>query len=61
MSWVSCTHHVLGVEHLLGKLWHGKCSILLGASGRQWCKTGHKEMKTWEWDQIYGKLSQIRV
>merc|ERR1712166_297895 len=26
---VSGAHHVLGVEHLLGKLWHGECTVLL--------------------------------
>ena len=32
VSWVRSAHHVLGIEHLLGKLWDGKSSVLLRAS-----------------------------
>ena len=54
-------HHVLGVEHLLCKLWHGQGSVLLAASGREWREAGHEEVKTWEWYHVDGELPEISV
>ena len=61
MSWIRSAHHVLGIEHLLGKFWNGKSSVLLGSSGGEWGETSHEEVETWEWDQVNGELSEIGV
>ena len=61
VSWVRSAHHILGVEHLLGELWDGESSVLLGASGGEWGETSHEEMESWEWDQVNSELSEIGV
>lgn len=48
MPWVGGSHHVLGVEHLLGELSDGDGAVLLAAAGSQWGETGHEEVKTRE-------------
>ena len=52
MPWVSSTHHVLGIPHLLGQLWDSQGTVLLGSTGCQGCKPNHEEVKTREGDQV---------
>merc|ERR1712151_643346 len=61
VSWVEGAHHVLGVEHLLGELWDGEGTVLLGSTGGEWGETNHEEVETWEWHEVDSELSQVRV
>merc|ERR1712166_460244 len=61
VTWVGGAHHVLGVEHLLGQLWHGECTVLLGSTGCKWGEASEEEMKTREWDKIHSQLTKVRV
>ena len=58
---VAGSHHVLGVEHLLGQLGHGQGPVLLGAAGGQGSEAGHEEVETGEGDHVDGQFTQIGV
>jgi hypothetical protein len=61
VSRITGSHHVLGVEHLLGELGDGEGSVLLGTSGGEGSETGHEEVKSGEGDHVDGELSEIGV
>ena len=61
VSWVASSHHVLGVEHLLGELWYSEGPVLLGSSGSQRGKTRHEEVETREGDHVHCQLPQVSV
>ena len=61
MSWVACCHHVLGIKHLLGQLRNSQSSVLLAATGCQWSKSWHEEVKAGEWDHVDSKLPEISI
>jgi len=58
---IGSAHHVLSVEHLLGKLWDGKSTVLLGTARSQRSESSHEEVETWEWDEVDGEFSEVGV
>lgn len=55
------SHHVLGVEHLLGELGNGDGTERVGATAGQGSKADHEEVQTREWHHVDGQLAQVRV
>ena len=50
VSWITGSHHVLGIEHLLSQFWNGQGAVLLGSTGGEWGETRHEKVKTREWN-----------
>ena len=61
MSGIAGSHHVLGVEHLLGELGHGEGSVLLGPAGSQGSEARHEEVEPGEGDHVDRQLPQVSV
>ena len=58
---IAGSHHILGIEHLLGELGYGKGAVLLAAPGRQGGETGHEEVETGKGDHVHRQLSQVSI
>merc|ERR1711908_187997 len=58
---IGSAHHVLGIEHLLGQLGHGECTVLLGAAGGKGGEAGEEEVEAGEWDEVDAKLAEVGV
>ena len=54
VSWVGGTHHILGVEHLLGEFCDAEVSVLLRASGCEGGEPDHEEVESGEGDEVSG-------
>jgi hypothetical protein len=61
MPGVRGSHHVLGIEHLLGEFWNRDGAVLLASTGGQGGVTSHEEVKTWEGNHVDGQLPQVGV
>ena len=61
MAGIAGSHHVLGIEHLLGELGHGQGTVLLAPPGGERGEARHKEMQTWEGHHVNGELPEISV
>merc|ERR1719337_51112 len=58
---ISGTHHVLGVEHLLGQLGNSQGAVLLRTTAGQWNEADHEEVQTRERNHVDGKFAEVRV
>ena len=58
---VARSHHVLGIEHLLGEFGHGEGAVLLRPAGGERGKARHEEVETREGHHVNGKLPEIGV
>ena len=61
MSWITGSHHVFSVEHLLSKLRDSKSSVLLRTSGSEWSESGHEEVETRERNHVDCKFSEVSI
>ena len=58
---IASSHHVLGIEHLLGELRDSQSAVLLRATRGQGSEADHEEVETGEGDEVDSQLTQIRV
>jgi hypothetical protein len=58
---VGRSHHVLGVEHLLGELGNGDGAEGVGAAAGEGSESDHEEVETGEGNHVDGQLPEIRV
>ena len=58
---ITGSHHVLGIEHLLGEFRDGECAVLLRASAGERGESRHEEVETREGDHVHGQFPQVSV
>lgn len=58
---VGSSHHVLGVEHLLGQLRNADLAVRVAATAGQGSEADHEEVETGEGNHVDGELAEIGV
>ena len=61
MAWVTSCHHVLGIEHLLGKLGYSEGTVLLAPPAGERGEAGHEEVQAGEGHHVDGKFTQVSI
>ena len=61
VPWITGSHHVFRIKHLLGKLWYCECTVLLGSSAGERSKSRHEEVKTRERNHVHCQLPEISI
>ena len=61
VSWITGSHHVLGIKHLLSELGNSASTILLSASSNQRSEARHEEVETREGDHVDRQLPEVSV
>ena len=61
MEGIGGTHHVLGVEDLLGELGDGEVAVDLGAAGGERREVDHEEVEAREVHEVGGELAQVGI
>lgn len=61
MSWVGSSHHVLGIEHLLGEFGNSDSAVLLRATSGKRSEADHEEVETGERNHVDSQLPEIGV
>lgn len=55
------SHHVLGVEHLLGQLGDADGAVGVAATAGQRSEADHEEVETREWNHVDSQLTEVGV
>ncbi len=61
MTWVTGSHHVLGIKDLLSQLWNSEGTVLLGSTRCQRGESRHEEVETGEGDLVDSQLTEISI
>ena len=61
MSWITSSHHVLGIEHLLREFRNSKSPVLLGTPSSEWGKSRHEEVESGKGDHVDSKLPEVSI
>merc|ERR1719245_1388695 len=61
MSWITSSHHVLGIKHLLSELGHSDSSVLLRTSSSERSEARREKVETREGDHVDRQLPEVSV